>query len=521
MPAAAHGERRAAAVHGRVQGRAQGAGGCGRDGRGRAELALCQRGRRGAAVRQQVQGRRGQRRVQLAPGQRERGVPGRRRAGLPPRQGAHGAGRGGAELAPERLREERRLLGGGLRLGLPLPPGLVRQALGVDAEGRGLVPEVVNEPLPGLLEVLQLGLLGLLVLRQLLARLQRHRLVVLDPRGDGVRDVLRVHAPGAPGRAGAGELHRLVQGSDLEARVRDGAHDVLDLPFGLLDLVLQALPHLLVLGDPQLHRALRPGSGVLGGLAALLDELVVLLAEAPRGLLLLLRHAVQVRRPPLADELALPALAQGLVLLGLPPPGAGGAEAGRAGALAPQEHGVVAAGGRAEAHLVEAHGLRLVVDVAPELLQLRLELRDGGAGPPGGVRQPPLCLGDGGPLLLQGVLHDVTHQLALGPRVALLTVPAAELHRPLLGGQGRLHAAQRLPRELHRALQGIGPPLQGLHEAVAGVHLLLQGRGELVVHVEAALHGLLLGLPRVVALHDRGRLGVLRLGHVEASSVVP
>mmetsp|Transcript_42604 Transcript_42604/g.110071 ORF Transcript_42604/g.110071 Transcript_42604/m.110071 type:complete len:438 (-) Transcript_42604:85-1398(-) len=396
---------------------------------------------------------------------------------------------------------------------------LVRQAGQVDLQGRRLVPEVLLKALPALLQVLEVGFLELVMPHEVLMRLEHGHAVLLELRGHRIRDVLSYRALLAPRGTRRGQVHGLLQGLDLVPRLRDRGLRVLHPGHDLLHLGVQALPHRLDGVDALLHLVLGLGRGILRGLLAAHRELAALLAQRLRGLLAARCGAVHAGGLLLAQQLVLAALVQGdlvphLLHAGWQPAG------GRRGRRA-LDDGLVAALRRAQAHLVHAQSLVLLIDVLPELLQVLLELEDIGLRPPHGLAQLPLLVHEDQLLLLQRDLHHVAHLLAQGAPLALFEAPHAQLQGSILVVERLVEHVQGVLLHPDAVVDGLGPLDQPLDEPVRVVHLLRQALVQLVIHAEVGPHGVLVRLFGHLALPGRRLVRALRLRHVHRGMLMP
>mmetsp|Transcript_36561 Transcript_36561/g.79648 ORF Transcript_36561/g.79648 Transcript_36561/m.79648 type:complete len:594 (-) Transcript_36561:252-2033(-) len=363
---------------------------------------------------------------------------GRRRHPLE-RVGPRHAALHGAEVAPRQRREPLAGLGprgrhaavhavhavhaevAGLRV-----HRVVREARHVEPEGFGLVPDVGLELVHAVREILEHGLLRLVVAAQRLVRPEEGHLVLLKLGRHGVDDVLAVRAP-LPDRGDRGaHVDGLLQGLDLLARLHHGAprpaHVHLSLPDGRLQLPL----HRLLLVDALLQRRhgfgrRRPHGGLDGR-----DELGVVLARGLGVQLLLDRRHVQARGVLKADLLV---AVRDLVRrpLRAVPAARGRRRPRRLRAL--QE----AALRGAEAHLVRVQRRLLEVHVLAHLPDLALQRGDRAPRRLHGVAELPLPAHDHALLGLQGQLHVVAHLLPHGAPLALREAPGAQLEVRVLG----------------------------------------------------------------------------------------
>mmetsp|Transcript_57722 Transcript_57722/g.162795 ORF Transcript_57722/g.162795 Transcript_57722/m.162795 type:complete len:428 (+) Transcript_57722:60-1343(+) len=335
------------------------------------------------------------------------------------------------------------------RVGGEGPPG---EAHLVDVMGHGLVPHVVLELLLARPQPIAIVFLGLVVSSELLVRPVGDSFVLVQGRRHRVHDVLVRHTlpphRGARGVQGHGLLHAL----QVEAGFRDRVRGLRDLRVGLLDLALQASPHLLVLVNPVMHRALRARPCRVCNVFAAHCQLVVLVAERIGGGLVVAPRLLELRNPVVPERLVVGASGKGVwVLHGRRP-------AGHAGAVDRGAHRVLLDGLEAglrgaEALLVDGEGLRLLVDIALYLRQLRLEPPQGALGVLRGVPQLLLRLEQCPPLVLERLLHDVEHVLPLRALLALLYAPQAEVQGSLQRTVRGLDLDQRLARLLDGVLQ--------------------------------------------------------------------
>mmetsp|Transcript_13192 Transcript_13192/g.36223 ORF Transcript_13192/g.36223 Transcript_13192/m.36223 type:complete len:243 (-) Transcript_13192:471-1199(-) len=242
------------------------------------------------------------------------------------------------------------------------------------------------------MQVLKLGVDGLLVEHELPARLDGRCLVVAEPRRHRVTDALGVHPAMPPGATYVCEVHRLLQGCDLKPSLGNRVHGVIDLRLCLLELGIQPTPHFFVLLEPYLNSLLQTGSSILNRSGARGHEPVLFVADGVRSFLLLLSGTHEVRHPPFTHQLVVPAITDYWVVVRPPPLGVLYVSPSRGLALGVVENRAEAGVRCSEAHLVDANRLDLVVDVLPHLLHLRLKIGYQSPRPPDGIANLPLRL---------------------------------------------------------------------------------------------------------------------------------
>mmetsp|Transcript_114855 Transcript_114855/g.335941 ORF Transcript_114855/g.335941 Transcript_114855/m.335941 type:complete len:432 (-) Transcript_114855:62-1357(-) len=392
----------------------------------------------------------------------------------------------------------------------------MHEAPAVDLLRGGLVLEVLHQLPPAPVQVLQVALLRVVLLGEVVVRLQQRAVVLVELGAHGVRDVLRGCAALAPVVADVGHGHGLLQGVEMEAGLGHGAVGVVDVRVGLLDLLLQAHPGHLGLRDALLRRAVRPHLGLLGPRGAAVDELRVLVPER-RGRVLARRGAaVQGGGLELAQLLVLAALQLRSAVRASHP-----RDRARRWTGSTQRHRKEAGLRSGKAHLVDAQGVHLVLQVVAHVPELPPQVRDGGLGALGGVAQLPLDGDQRAPLLLQRDLCGITHLLARWPPRALLQAPEAELQWRILGPGGALQVREGLAGELDRILQTLSTIFQLRNEVLRVSHFLFHAVVQLVVHLMVIVHRLAVYPLRLLALVHCVLMGTLCLHHVNLRPLSP
>mmetsp|Transcript_41426 Transcript_41426/g.89823 ORF Transcript_41426/g.89823 Transcript_41426/m.89823 type:complete len:222 (-) Transcript_41426:809-1474(-) len=161
----------------------------------------------------------------------------------------------------------------------------VGQAVQVDVQRGGLVAEVLLQLLLLLLQLLQDGLLILMVLLQIFMTLQQGHLMFQQSGRHRIHSMLLGSSLLAPRCTGVGQLHGLFQGTDVRLGVLEGVLGHVNLGTRFAQFRLQASPHLLVLIHALLHGFVAFLRGILRLSLHALDQLMCLFPELLGGLL--------------------------------------------------------------------------------------------------------------------------------------------------------------------------------------------------------------------------------------------
>mmetsp|Transcript_1726 Transcript_1726/g.4918 ORF Transcript_1726/g.4918 Transcript_1726/m.4918 type:complete len:343 (+) Transcript_1726:594-1622(+) len=297
---------------------------------------------------------------------------------------------------------------------------------------------------------------------------------------------------------------------------------VLYFVLGLPQLELQAPPHGLVLLDPLLHPLLRLLLGVAGRLIAAARKPCRLLAQCLRRLLACERRPVQALGFLLAVHLVPARLRKSYLV---PRRAAAAGRAWRRTVRARRRRllhdGMHAPLCGPEAHLVDAQGLHLVLDVLPHVMKRLFEGVEHSLRLLHGVAESALSLHERRLLLLQGHLDVVADLLAQRPLLALLQPPGAQLQRRVLGAKRLLEHRHRVLARRNRRLKALGPLLQFLDHAIGVFDLLAHRPVQSVIHAQVGVDSVVVSTARLVALSHGPELLLLRLRHVERRSVRP